>query len=77
MAGFFNKIKGSGTASSTPSKDALAKKKEEPVLDLTPLEKMLQNAPPLRDDGTDRFFGLENVRLIHLPPVQSSSPEHR
>ncbi|KAH8736774.1 hypothetical protein BGZ61DRAFT_525010 [Ilyonectria robusta] len=60
MAGFFNKIKGSGTASSTPSKDALAKKKEEPVLDLTPLEKMLQNAPPLRDDGTDRFFGLEN-----------------
>lgn len=47
------------------------------MLDLTPLEKMLQNAPPLRDDGTDRFFGLENVRLIHLPPVQSSSPEHR
>ncbi|KAH7137189.1 hypothetical protein B0J13DRAFT_73597 [Dactylonectria estremocensis] len=61
MAGFFNKIKGSGTASSsTPSKDAVSKKKEEPVLDLTPLEKMLQNAGPVRDDGTDRFFGLEN-----------------
>ncbi|KAJ4224043.1 hypothetical protein NW759_005711 [Fusarium solani] len=61
MAGFFNKIKGSNTASSSPShKDAVAKKKEEPVLDLTPLEKMLQNAGPLRDDGTDRFFGLEN-----------------
>ncbi|KAF4470045.1 ubiquitin thiolesterase [Fusarium albosuccineum] len=61
MAGFFNKIKGSSTASSSPSnKDAVAKKKEEPVLDLTPLEKMLQNAGPLRDDGTDRFFGLEN-----------------
>ncbi|CAG2001547.1 unnamed protein product, partial [Fusarium graminearum] len=62
MAGFFNKIKGSGTATTTtPSKqDAVAKKKEEPVLDLTPLEKMLQNAGSLRDDGTDRFFGLEN-----------------
>lgn len=32
------------------------------MLDLTPLEKMLQNAAPLRDDGADRFFGLENVR---------------
>ncbi|KAG5657198.1 hypothetical protein KAF25_001787 [Fusarium avenaceum] len=62
MAGFFNKIKGSGTATTTtPNKqDAIAKKKEEPVLDLTPLEKMLQNAGPLRDDGADRFFGLEN-----------------
>ncbi|KAH6898975.1 hypothetical protein B0T10DRAFT_125473 [Thelonectria olida] len=60
MAGFFTKIKSSSTGSSTPSKDALAKKKEEPVLDLTPLEKMLQNAGPLREDGTDRFFGLEN-----------------
>ncbi|KAH7197552.1 uncharacterized protein B0J16DRAFT_261218 [Fusarium flagelliforme] len=62
MAGFFNKIKGSGTATTTtPNKqDAVAKKKEEPVLDLTPLEKMLQNAGPVRDDGTDRFFGLEN-----------------
>ncbi|KAF5026788.1 hypothetical protein F66182_1142 [Fusarium sp. NRRL 66182] len=61
MAGFFNKIKGSGTATATtPTKDTAAKKKEEPVLDLTPLEKMLQNAGPLRDDGTDRFFGLEN-----------------
>ena len=25
---------------------------------------MLQNAGPVRDDGTDRFFGLENVRRI-------------
>ncbi|KAM0563946.1 hypothetical protein ACHAPJ_000154 [Fusarium lateritium] len=62
MAGFFNKIKGSGTATTTTpnTKDVVAKKKEEPVLDLTPLEKMLQNAGSLRDDGTDRFFGLEN-----------------
>lgn len=33
------------------------------MLDLTPLEKMLLNAGPLREDGTDRFFGLENVCL--------------
>jgi hypothetical protein len=38
------------------------------VLDLTPLEKMLQNAGPLRDDGADRFFGLENVRRTLLYP---------
>ncbi|KAM6531136.1 hypothetical protein FSOLCH5_000622 [Fusarium solani] len=86
MAGFFNKIKGSNTASSSPShKDAVAKKKEEPVLDLTPLEKMLQNAGPLRDDGTDRFFGLENVcpRRLLPPPdplpsliLSSYSPIH-
>ncbi|WZH39637.1 Ubiquitin thiolesterase [Fusarium acuminatum] len=83
MAGFFNKIKGSGTATTTtPNKqDAIAKKKEEPVLDLTPLEKMLQNAGPLRDDGADRFFGLENAlfysesfrnNVVNYPSILSS-----
>jgi ubiquitin carboxyl-terminal hydrolase 9/13 len=42
------------------------KKKEEPVLELTPLEKMLQNAGPVRKDGSDKFFGLENVSLPAL-----------
>ena len=32
--------------------------------EVTPLEKMLQNAGAIRDDGTDKFFGLENVREI-------------
>lgn len=36
-------------------------KKEEPTPELTPLEKLLQNAGPIRDDGRDKFFGLENV----------------
>jgi ubiquitin carboxyl-terminal hydrolase 9/13 len=36
-------------------------KKEEPAPELTPLEKLLQNAGPIRDDGRDKFFGLENV----------------
>lgn len=37
-------------------------KKEEPAPELTPLEKLLQNAGPIREDGSDKFFGLENVR---------------
>jgi ubiquitin carboxyl-terminal hydrolase 9/13 len=61
MASFFNKIKSAGTASSNPSvKEASAKKKDELALELTPLEKMLQNAGPLRDDGSGRFYGFEN-----------------
>lgn len=40
------------------------------MLDLTPLEKMLQNAAPLRDDGADRFFGLENVRRTLPTPAR-------
>lgn len=62
---------GSQATTTTPSKqDVVAKKKEEPVLDLTPLEKMLQNAAPLRDDGVDRFFGLENVRRALPTPAR-------
>ncbi|OHE99593.1 ubiquitin carboxyl-terminal hydrolase [Colletotrichum orchidophilum] len=62
MAGFFNKLKSAGNTTSSPtSKDVPSKKvKEEPAPELTPLEKMLQNAGPLREDGTDKFFGLEN-----------------
>ncbi|OAQ81581.1 ubiquitin carboxyl-terminal hydrolase 12 [Purpureocillium lilacinum] len=61
MAGFLNKIKSAGSATTTqPAKDALQKKKDEIVLEVTPLEKMLQNAGPLREDGSDRFFGFEN-----------------
>ncbi|KAI1499209.1 hypothetical protein F5X99DRAFT_391114 [Biscogniauxia marginata] len=60
MGSFLYKWKpGSAAASSPSSKDA-QKKKEEPVLELTPLEKVLQNAGPLRQDGSDKFFGMEN-----------------
>lgn len=45
------------------AKDGGGKKKDEPAQELTPLEKMLQNAGPIRDDGSDKFFGLENVRI--------------
>jgi hypothetical protein len=50
----------SNTAStSTPKHNK--KEKEEPAPELTPLERVLQNAGPLREDGSDKFFGLENV----------------
>ncbi|KAK7737467.1 hypothetical protein SLS53_006540 [Cytospora paraplurivora] len=44
------------------SGDPVAKsKKDEPPQELTPLERLLQNAGPLREDGSDKFFGLENA----------------
>ncbi|KAK3394426.1 hypothetical protein B0H63DRAFT_386405 [Podospora didyma] len=61
MAGFFNKLKGAGNGiSKVDSNASLKNKKEEPVQELTPLEKLLQNAGPVREDGSDKFFGLEN-----------------
>ncbi|KAI0383758.1 cysteine proteinase [Hypomontagnella monticulosa] len=60
MASFLNKWKtGTATATSSASKDA-QKKKEEATPEVTPLEKMLQNAGTLRQDGSDKFFGMEN-----------------
>ncbi|KAK3329298.1 hypothetical protein B0H66DRAFT_596892 [Apodospora peruviana] len=49
------------TANSKSDSNAAAKnKKEELAPELTPLEKLLQSAGPLREDGSDKFFGLEN-----------------
>ncbi|KAI0483363.1 cysteine proteinase [Xylariaceae sp. FL0804] len=60
MASFLNKWKpGSTTGSAAAGKDA-QKKKEEPLPETTPLEKMLQNAGAIRPDGSDKFFGMEN-----------------
>ena len=30
---------------------------------MTPLEKMLQDMGSVREDGSDKFFGMENVSL--------------
>ncbi|EDN94140.1 hypothetical protein SS1G_10009 [Sclerotinia sclerotiorum 1980 UF-70] len=38
----------------------------EPEPEITPLVKMLQNAGPIRPDGSDKFFGLENVPLPQI-----------
>ncbi|KAK3903026.1 hypothetical protein C8A05DRAFT_14982 [Staphylotrichum tortipilum] len=61
MAGFFQKLKGAGSGASKSDSTASAKsKKDEPQPDLTPVERLLQNAGPVREDGSDKFFGLEN-----------------
>jgi hypothetical protein len=44
---------------SNPS--AQSSKKDGSATNQTPLEKMLMNAGPIRNDGSDKFFGMENV----------------
>ncbi|KAK0657298.1 hypothetical protein B0T16DRAFT_452779 [Cercophora newfieldiana] len=60
MAGFFQKIRVGSGSSKADSNASPKNKKDEPAPELTPLDKMLQNAGPLREDGSDKFFGLEN-----------------
>lgn len=59
LTSYTNGVQGASTATKDPT---LKSKKDEPPQELTPLEKMLQNAGPVRSDGSDKFFGLENVR---------------
>lgn len=52
-----DRICGSMQASSATGSSLSAPKR-----DLTsPLEKMLQDSGPVRSDGSDKFFGMENV----------------
>lgn len=61
MSGFLSKFKAtSGVASPSVSSPSKNKKDGEPEPEITPLMKMLQNAGPIRNDGSDKFFGLEN-----------------
>ncbi|CZT47363.1 related to carbon catabolite repression protein CREB [Rhynchosporium secalis] len=62
MAGLFSKLKGtSGGASPNITSNSYKNKKDvEPEPEITPLVKMLQHAGPIRNDGSDKFFGLEN-----------------
>ncbi|KAK4236288.1 hypothetical protein C8A03DRAFT_17039 [Achaetomium macrosporum] len=60
MAGFFQKFKGAGSGTSKSDNTFAKNKKDEPQQDLTPVEKLLHNAGPIREDGSDKFFGLEN-----------------
>ncbi|KAJ4290657.1 hypothetical protein N0V88_006404 [Collariella sp. IMI 366227] len=70
MAGFFQKLKGSGISRADSTASARSKK-DEPPLDLTPVEKLLHNAGPVREDGSDKFFGLENHRSYCNSIVQA------
>jgi ubiquitin carboxyl-terminal hydrolase 9/13 len=59
-------LQGTSKADTTAS---TKNKKDEPQPELTPVEKLLHNAGPIREDGSDKFFGLENVGIISpVPP---------
>lgn len=53
---FMQGVSGPSSGSSPTKKDPNAPPK-------TPLEKLLTNAGPLRGDGSDKFFGMENVSM--------------
>lgn len=44
-----------------------ATKKDPNAPQPTPLEKLLTDAGPLRTDGSDKFFGMENVSFQPWP----------
>lgn len=50
-------------ASSAPSPAALPVKKDPQLPQITPLEKRLQDMGSIRGDGSDKFFGMENVSV--------------
>ena len=52
-------MRSSGTATSQ-SPNSSPSKKDPNAPQLTPLERHLQDAGPLREDGSDKFWGLEN-----------------
>ncbi|KAG5304593.1 ubiquitin C-terminal hydrolase [Histoplasma capsulatum G186AR] len=61
MAPFFGKLRGN-TGTGTQASTSSSVKKYVLPAPMTPLEKMLQDAGPLRNDGSDKFFGMENAQ---------------
>ncbi|EXJ74173.1 ubiquitin thiolesterase [Cladophialophora psammophila CBS 110553] len=58
MTSFFGKLKSQNA--SAPAVGASTAKKDAHAPLPTPLERMLANAGPIRNDGSDKFFGMEN-----------------
>lgn len=50
-------------APASPASGHPVAKRDPNAPEPTPLEKLLANAGPLRDDGSDKFFGFENVSI--------------
>ena len=50
---------------SAPAVGQTATKKDASGPIPTPLERMLANAGPIRNDGSDKFLGMENVVAAH------------
>ncbi|KAL1964342.1 hypothetical protein VTN77DRAFT_7027 [Rasamsonia byssochlamydoides] len=59
MGSFFKNLRGNA-GPSTAISGANAPKKDSNAPPMTPLEKMLQDSGPVRKDGSDKFFGMEN-----------------
>ncbi|KAF2118366.1 hypothetical protein BDV96DRAFT_569751 [Lophiotrema nucula] len=59
MTSFFGRFK-AGTSPASPASSNLPTKKDPNAPQPTPLEKLLQDAGPIRADGSDKFFGFEN-----------------
>ncbi|KAL8842537.1 MAG: hypothetical protein Q9170_000491 [Blastenia crenularia] len=52
---------------SSPSGGSSISKKDPNTPPLTPLEKHLLDAGPIRNDGSDKFFGMENCLYFSVP----------
>ncbi|KAK2786604.1 hypothetical protein FQN52_007780 [Onygenales sp. PD_12] len=61
MAPFFGKFRGNAGSGNPASTSSPAKKDHAPP-PMTPLERMLLDVGPLRHDGSDKFFGMENAQ---------------
>ncbi|EED24538.1 ubiquitin C-terminal hydrolase CreB [Talaromyces stipitatus ATCC 10500] len=59
MGSFFKNLR-SNNGPLSPTSNISSPKKDNHVLPITPLEKMLQDSGPVRADGSDKFFGMEN-----------------
>ncbi|KAL9093834.1 MAG: hypothetical protein Q9165_003757 [Trypethelium subeluteriae] len=68
MSSFFGRLKGSGSPAS-PSNATAPTKKDPNIPQPSPLEKLLADAGPLRSDGSDKFFGFENVSTVEIPTL--------
>ncbi|KAL5594485.1 uncharacterized protein BROUX77_007832 [Berkeleyomyces rouxiae] len=61
MTSLFSRYRSSNANGGASGKDAGNKKdKDEPAIEITPLEKMLQTIGPVDENDADKFFGLEN-----------------
>lgn len=58
---------------SSPTSGSTPTKKDSHAPPKTPLEKLLTNAGPLREDGSDKFFGMENVSTGSVPDLARTS----
>ncbi|KAK8125864.1 uncharacterized protein PG998_001623 [Apiospora kogelbergensis] len=56
MTSLLSRFKTSAAGDAKAAGKDAQKKKEEPPPELTPLEKLLQNAGPVREDGSDKFL---------------------